>query len=191
MVKTRSIRRSGASAPVLWLFIDRRIADPVRSVRALAAVRAPGLFGVVLRARDRATRLALAAAIGPICRRARLALLVSGDVVLAHALRAGLHLPSVRRTARRRPRLLSASAHDAAELRRARAAGARLVFLAPVFPTATHPGESPLGAARAARIAGTAPPGMRLLALGGIDGRTARALSPRFTGAGAITALVT
>ncbi len=175
---------------MLWLFIDRRIDDPARSVRAIAAIRAPGLFGIVLRASDRATRLALAAAIGPICRRARLALLVSGDVVLAHALRAGLHLPSARRTARRRPRLLSASAHDAAELRRARAAGARLVFLAPVFPTASHPGEHPLGARRAARIAGTAPP-TRLLALGGIDGRTARALSPRFAGAGAITALVT
>ena len=192
MVKQRLGRpcAAGIVAPPLWLFTDDRLAHPHAAIRALAAHR-PGLFGVVLRARTASARRQLGARLAPLCRRAGIPFLVAGDVRLAHALHAGLHLAAGRNPGRSRPRrgLVSASAHDAAELRAAVRAGADLVFVSPVFPTASHPGARALGPVRAARLARAAPARIRVLALGGIDGRTARALSRRFTGAGAIGAL--
>ncbi len=188
MVKSRSRRLHTRGHPItpLWLFTDDRLADPEAAIRAMAAHR-PGLFGVVLRARTDTARRQLGTRLAPLCRRARIPLLVAGDVRLTHTLRAGLHLPAGRHSGRLRP--VSASAHNAIELREAARAGARLVFLSPVFPTASHPGARALGPVRASRLARTAPPGVQVLALGGIDGRTARALPRAFTGAGAVGAL--
>ena len=186
MVKTRGRRERGAIPP-LFLFTDHRVADPVASVRALATLRPRKLCAVILRGGDRAS---LGACLAPLCRQAGIPLLVAGDVRLAHALRAGLHLSSARRPTARiaRHRLLSASVHNAAQLRRARRAGAGLIFLAPVFPTESHIGARTLGPLSVASLARAAA-GARLYALGGVDGRTVRRLSTRFTGAGAITAL--
>ncbi len=192
MVKTRS-RRGGASAPhpvpTLWLFTDRGLTDPVGPIRALAA-SARGLSGVVLRGVE---DVAAARALACLCRRAGIPLVVAGDVRLACALRAGLHLSSGRRSVLRPPRrrLISASAHDRAELRRAVRNGAHIVFISPVFPTSSHPGGRALGSHRAARLARTATSPTRVFGLGGINGATARALPARLTGAGAISALRT
>ena len=179
--------------PPLWLLIDQRLADPESSVRALR--RARGLFGVVLRGITAADRATLAARLAPLCRGLGLPLVISGDPTLANTHRAaGLHLPGGRRppVRRRRRLLLTASAHDRTELRRALRAGARLVFLSPVFPTRSHPGAPTLGPLRAARLARALPAGIvRAFALGGIDGARARALPPIFAGAGAIDALAT
>ena len=186
MVKTRS--RGRPDVPRLWLFTDRRLGDPATVVRRMASVRPAGLFGVVLRGEDRVAHGVL---IAQLCRQARIGLVVADDVRLARALGAGVHLPSGRRgVVRARPnRLLSASAHDGAELRRAVRAGAGLVFVSPVFATGSHPGARPLGSVRAARLARSAARGVCVQALGGIDGRNARRLSSRFGGAGAISAL--
>jgi thiamine-phosphate pyrophosphorylase len=186
MVKTRSRRRrAGMQGPSLWFFTDHRLDDPFASIRALAGVRPPGLIGIVLRGDHRA----LGPALARFCRARRLPLLIAGDVRLAHALGAGLHLPSAGRPLVRLPTLLSASVHDRPQSGRARRTGVRLVFVSPVFPTASHPGATSLGPHRAARLVRGLPADIRVLALGGIDGITVRRLPVRFTGAGAIGAL--
>jgi thiamine-phosphate pyrophosphorylase len=169
--------------PTLWLFSDAtRLPDPRAAILHLPRGRA----GVVLRgaAPD------LASAVAGLCRARRIALAIAGDWRLAAHLRAGLHLPA-RAPARRRgskPCFLTAAAHSARELRRARRVGARLAFLSPVFRTASHPGAPALGVVRWVALASRA--GLAVAALGGIDGARARRLPRRYcAGLAAITAL--
>ena len=184
----KAVRRG--QAPTLWLFTDaRRLPDP----RAAAARLPRGIGGVVLRHDTDPARPALGRALARLCRARRLALVVAGDPRLAAALGAGVHLrdgrwPGAARPPRRRGALLTSSAHDAASLRRAAAAGVNFVFLSPAFPTASHPDGAALGAARWSRLAArSAAP---VAALGGIDGDSVRRLQrAACAGAGAISAL--
>jgi thiamine-phosphate pyrophosphorylase len=191
-------RRNRLPHPVLWLFTDARGPDPLAFARhaprglsrGLSGGLSGGLCGIVLRSPLDA---AAAAKLARACRERRLALTVAGDWRLARALGAGLHLRDGRKppNAPRAWPFFTSSAHGAASLRRARAAGA-LAFLSPAFPTASHPGAPALGPARWSRLAGagpdaTAPYGVA--ALGGITGRTIRRL-PRAIAAGAIGALL-
>lgn len=57
--------------------------------------------------------------------------------------------------------------HNVRELRRALLAGTRLIFLSPIYPTASHPEWEPIPRPRAAALARLA--GRRLVALGGMD----------------------
>lgn len=174
--------------PALWLFTDTdRLPDP-----RPAASRLPfGRAGVVLRHDGTPARAALGRDLARICRARRLALVVAGDLRLAAALRAGVHLRAGRwpGPVRSGGRPVTSSAHGAADLRRAKRAGADLAFLSPAFPTASHPGARGLGSARWARLARTA--GLPVAALGGVDGRTVRRLPRRLcAGMGGIAALM-
>jgi len=195
-VKSRQrVSAASAAVPVLWLFSDPvRLPDP-----RPAASRLPrGLCGVVLRhdrpacgAAERAQRLEAGRKLASVCRDRRLALQVAGDRWLAQALGAGIHFRRGRGWRVTRPALLTSSAHDCAELRRAWRAGAPAVFLSPCFPTASHPEVRvlrPLRWSAVARQAGAH--GVKVLALGGITGVRARAL-PRdvCAGAGSIESL--
>ncbi len=178
--------RRGGGVPVLWLFTDpARLANPL----AAAARLPPGLAGVVLRADGSGDRTALGRRLAALCRRRRLALVVAGDGRLAAALGAGVHLRRGRWPDAVRPGrgLVSASAHDGAELRRAVRAGADLVFLSPFAPTASHPGARALGPCRWAALARSVR--VPVLGLGGVNGQTARSLPGCCAGAGAIGAL--
>ena len=62
---------------------------------------------------------------------------------------------------------LTAAAHDRPQLIRARCAGARLVFLSPVFATRSHPAGKPLGPVRFGLTARGA--GVAVAALGGMN----------------------
>lgn len=186
-VKSRQARAGGIGLPVLWLFTDaERLPDPRPAVARLPK----GLCGVVLRHDRAAGRAALGRDLARICRQRRLALAVAGDAALAARLGAGLHLRAGRRP-RAGPRLwrfLTSSAHGVPDLVRARRAGAVMAFLSPAFPTASHPGVSPLWPRRWAAIAGRGR--LPALALGGVDGRRARTLPRRIcAGAAAIGAL--
>jgi thiamine-phosphate pyrophosphorylase len=176
--------------PRLWLFTDdRRLPDPRASVAALPRGRA----GVILRHDRDPSRAALGRDLARICRARRLLLVVAGDPRLAAALHAGIHLRGGCRAGPLRPTvMLTSSAHSVQDLRRARAAGARLVFLSPAFPTASHAGAPALGPTRWAAIARHIGASARVGALGGIDGRTIKRLPPRLCfAAGAIGALTT
>ena len=180
-------RRGQGAMPALWLFTDTaRLPDPRQ-----AAARLPrGVAGVVLRHDAHPNRAAIGRDLARICRMRRLALVVAGDVRLAAALGAGVHLragswPGV---LRRRGVPVTSSAHSLADLRRAARNGATLAFLSPAFPTASHPGAPALGASRWAKLARQAP--LQVAALGGIDGGSVKRLPrARCFGTGAIGAL--
>ena len=173
--------RRKLKAPVLWLFTDAaRLPDPLGAIARLPQ----GLCGVVLRDDALPGRAALAADVARLCRQRRLVLSVAGDWRLAARLGAWVHLRRGK-GAGWRGMPCTASAHDLTELRRGRARGA-LVFLSPVFPTASHPGAVAVGVLRWAALAR----GRKgVLALGGVNGASVRRLPRRIGGAGAIGAL--
>lgn len=174
--------------PRLFLLGDpARLPDPRAAAARLpagAAVLARGLAPGVL------------AGLAGLARRRRLVLLVAADGRLALRHGAGLHLPDRSGTRgllpfllarRRRPLMLTVAAHGRAGLARARRLGAAAVLLSPAFPTASHPGAPALGPWRWAALGRRA--GQAVVALGGLDGMTARRL-PRWTaGFAAIGAL--
>ncbi len=187
-VKQRRRRgRLGAQPPVLWLFTDAaRLPDPLPAIAALPK----GLCGVVFRHDGMPGRLSLALQVARLCKKRRLPLVVAGDARLAARVKAGVHLrggfwPSQLRI----PAIVTSSAHDTPELRRARRAGAAAIFLSPMFATASHSGGRPLGPLKWALIARRSG-GSKIYSLGGITGGNAAGLPPACAGAGAISALI-
>ena len=67
-----------------------------------------------------------------------------------------------------------ATAHNPSEIAQAGRKGADAILLSPVFPTASHPGEPVLGAARFRMLAKLSP--VPIIALGGMDAAKAKAL---------------
>ena len=67
-----------------------------------------------------------------------------------------------------------ATAHSASEIAQASRKGADAILLSPVFPTASHPGEPVLGAARFRMLAKISP--VPIIALGGMEPGKAKAL---------------
>lgn len=149
---------------------------------------------VILRDYGAPDRAARAVSLVWLCRARRLRLLVAGDARLALAAGAhGLHLPeglacgSDRRWRlwRKPDWLVTAAAHSPGAIARARRAGVDAVLLSPVFPTASHPGATTLGALRFA--AWTRKAGVPVYALGGMTAATSRRLSG--SGAAGIAAI--
>jgi len=184
-----AMTRSKGAIPRLWLFTDpQRLPDPRAAVAGLPRGRA----GVVLRHDSDPGRLALGRDLARICRARRLVLVVAGDLRLAAALGAGVHLRDGRWPGFPRPRgVVTSSAHSARDLRRATRSGADIAFLSPAFPTSSHAGARGLGPLRWGAMARRLPPGRtRLGALGGVDGVSVRRLPiGACHAAGAITTL--
>ena len=148
--------------PRLWLMTDERLGDGLeRAIRRL-----PRGAGVVFRhySLPKSERRRLFERIRGIARRRRLVLVAAG----------GDPLPGDGAHNRRGRGLRTASAHNLCEVRRAERDGVHLIFLSPVFATASHPGGKALGPVRFGAIAGQA--GVPVVALGGLDGRKARRL---------------
>ncbi len=125
----------------------------------------------------------------------RTALVVAGHPRLAVAGGAGVHLRDGWRGCLALPtaQILTSSAHDWISLLRAKRNGAEVVFLSPLFPTASHPDAPALGPLRWSKIArrGTAlGHRTRVYALGGVNGSSARRVPGAAGGAGAIGAAV-
>ncbi|MFM2128729.1 MAG: hypothetical protein RL477_275, partial [Pseudomonadota bacterium] len=128
------------------------------------------------------------------CRQRGLILIVAGDARLARAIgAAGLHLPEwmarrnglATRRARAPGMILTVACHSAPALRKAQRIGADAALLAPVLPTASHPGAPCLGALRFAALARGAR--LPVYALGGIDEKGARRI--RDSGAAGIAGI--
>jgi thiamine-phosphate pyrophosphorylase len=175
-------RRRGKRLPTLWLVTDpARVGDPVAAARSL-----PRGAGVIYRAFGAADAVTTGRALAAVARTRGLILLVGADAVLAAAVGAhGLHLPErqVTRAPRLRARhpgwLLTGAAHDRAALARAGRAGLDAVLLSAVFPSRSPSAGPPLGPVRFARLAHDS--GRPVIALGGVNGRTA----PRLLDTGA------
>ncbi len=100
---------------------------------------------------------------------------LAGDPQLAQKWGLDIHLPrwasrrQLRDAARRPARVISASAHNDADLLRAARDGVHLVLISPVFNTQSHPDGRPLGITRFAALAYRAQKlGLKPVALGGI-----------------------
>ncbi len=169
----------------LWYFTDHaRAPDPLP---AIAGLPRDFCAGVVFRHDDAPNRAALAQEVAKLCHSRGIPLVIAGDTRLAARLGAGVHLRAGRWPDRLRSRgLVTSSAHGAAEIRRARHAGAVVIFISPAFATASHPNVNGLGPVKWARLARLA--GRAAYALGGITGANFRRL-PAAAGAGAISAL--
>lgn len=176
-------------------FTDPRAGEPMR-----VAVRLRAGDWLILRHYDAPDRSVLAKKLRAFCRSRRITLVIA-DADLALNLGCGLHLPQWRaRNSGARIRLwrrkggapLTVSAHDGVSARRAARLAPEAIFLSPIFATASHPNQKPLGLLGALRVARSvrAP----VFALGGIDRTTVRCLARRpgdgpFHGIGAISAL--
>ncbi len=165
-----------ARQPSLWLMTDERMGEALWA--ALDAL--PRGSGVVFRhyATPLAERRRLWAKVALVCRSRGLVLVRAGADRLGrgpeptHGGRGALTWP----------------AHDRRQAVAAVRAGARLVFVSPVFPTRSHPGARALGPLRAAAVARGLP--VTVIALGGMNARRwqqARGLG--FAGWAAIDAL--
>ena len=176
--KLNGAARSGKPLPPLLFFTD-----PARAPDLLAVVRGlPRGSAVVFRAfgAPGATRIGLA--LRRETSRRGVFLLVGADARLATLLKAdGIHLPqrmagkpgTVRQLRGRF--LVTAAAHDAPAIRRARASRVHAVVLSPVFPSASPSAGRPMGQLRFSRLARQA--GIPVYALGGVNAGTASLLA--------------
>ena len=147
--------------PREWLMTDERIGD--RLWEAIDAL--PTGAGVVFRhyATPEGERARLAQKVAELCRDRGLALAIARDIFLAGSLDAALvHNPAGDPAALP----ISRSAHSLEEAQSASAAGASLIFLAPIFPTRSHPARQPLPRAMARQIVESC--GVPVIALGGM-----------------------
>ncbi|TRW14896.1 thiamine phosphate synthase [Glacieibacterium frigidum] len=135
--------------PVAWLFAEPRLGEALW----IALDRLPRGAGVVFGHVDLApaARRRLFARVALVAARRRLVLVDSRD-----------------------PRI--AKAHDRAEIVAARRRGACLVFVSPVFATASHPGAPVLGRVRYGLMVRGA--GVPVAALGGMTARRFETLRP-------------
>jgi thiamine-phosphate pyrophosphorylase len=179
--RLNSKNAEGLGLPPMMLITDaRRLPDTVG-----AAARLPRGSAILLRDYDMAERAALAGRLADLARRKGLKLLIAGDPQLAIRVgAAGIHLPEARageaRAWRyRRQWLITVAAHSRRALRQAAMCGADAALLSPVFATASHPGQQPLGLARFNMLAAQAV--LPVYALGGIN----RDNAPRLLSGGA------
>ncbi len=153
-----------------------RTPDPVRIAAAL-----PRGTGVIFRGFGRPDAETTAKALARIARARGLVLLIGADAAMAARVGAdGVHLPerllgAARRIKARRPRwIVTCAAHSEAALARARRAGADAALLSVVFPSRSPSAGRPIGPVRLAILARRAP--LPVIALGGVNGRTAKRL---------------
>lgn len=125
--------------PAEWLFTDERLGEALWA----ALRRLPPGAGVVFRhhATPPAERRRLLRRVRRIATARRLLLVVAGEAP-AGSLHHGRARPAY-----------SWPAHDRRQAIEGARAGARVLFVSPVFATRSHPGAPPIGAMRAARIA--------------------------------------
>jgi thiamine-phosphate pyrophosphorylase len=161
--------------PPLLLITDRQLSQRPLEDTVARALEA-GCRWVSLREKDLAAKERLALLRRLLALGHRFGAVIGMHDDIAGALTAGataVHLPAKADPATARARLparmlLGISAHDAAELARAGAAGADYATLSPIFPSASKPGYGPaLGCEGLAHLAAAA--AIPVLALGGID----------------------
>jgi thiamine monophosphate synthase len=149
--------------PRAWLMTDERMGERLWEAIDRLPIKHAGIVFRHYSLMPEARR-ALAGRVADICHRRSLALAIAADAGLARMLGADLvHNPA-------EPAIdlpFSRSVHSIEEAEAARADGAALVFVSPIYPTSSHPGRKPLYRPQAVRIAKAA--GTHAIALGGMD----------------------
>ena len=161
--------------PREWLMTDERLGEKLwQAIDAL-----PAGAGIVFRhyATPPTERLRLGERVAAAARDRGLVLAVAGNCQLATELGATLvHNPD---SAGDLP--FSMAVHDENQARAARKLGAVLAFIAPMFPTRSHPGARLLDVQQAVALARLA--GCRAIALGGMNASRFRELDAAVPGA--------
>ena len=149
--------RHPPAPPTVWLMTDERLGTGLWA----ALRRLPPGAGVVFRHYGTANRerRALFLAMRRIAHARRLVLVVAGGGLPGAD---GVHRV-------RGPGLVTWPAHDRREAIAGKRAGARVLFVSPVFPTRSHPGAPALGPMRAAQVGRGL--GVAVIALGGMTAR--------------------
>ena len=165
----------GTLPSLILMTDDERLRDPLAAAMAL-----PKGSAVVIRSRDTGRREALVRALLRIAKGRRLTILIAGDYEMALRHGVGFHAPEadlidIAAFRRRSGTIVTASAHSERALSCAKAAGARAVLMAPIFPTKSHDGAGAIGAPRFRLIALRSC--LPLYALGGVDARNAGRLA--------------
>ena len=177
------------------ILITGRFSDSADCLKRLKNALEQGISQVMLRAGDLDddALAALYHQLAPVCEQAGARLGVNTSVALANALGADhLHLNSARLAAlesrnRFNGRWLSASCHDADQIRQAEAKGVDFITLSPVQPTPSHPGAPTLGWETFARLVDACR--LPVYALGGLgEGDLPRARQCGAQGIAAISA---
>ena len=189
-----------ASDPLTWgvyLVTDRAQTNGRPLVDVVAAALQGGVRAVQLRERDLTTPalLALAERLRELTQRCGAALLINDRIDVALACDAdGVHLPArsfsiaEARALLGRTRLIGVSAHRAAEVAAATAAGADFAVLGPIYDTPSKRAYgAPLGPAVLAEARAA---GMPLFAIGGIDRERIAAVRAHADGVAVIRAVL-
>jgi thiamine-phosphate pyrophosphorylase len=185
-------RVRGKALPRLFFFTDpARTPDPEAVIAGL-----PRGAGVVYRAFGDPQAVAKGRRLVKAAHRRGLLVLAGADAGLAARIGAdGVHLPErragmARGIKRARPTwIVTAAAHSETAMVAARRAGADVVFVSPVFASASPSAGRPIGALRFAALAIRAR--LPVFALGGLNADTARRLAQtRAAGAAAVEALL-
>ena len=145
---------------------------------AVDAALSGGVDAVLVREKqmDSARLLAFSSQLRELTDRHQAKLMIHTQADIAKAIGAdGVHLssiemnqiPTIREWLKRDEMTLSTSCHNELELEFAHRFGADFVFLSPVFATASHPDEEPLGITRFRELAAVPP--LPVIALGGIN----------------------
>jgi thiamine-phosphate pyrophosphorylase len=160
--------------PRIWLMTDPRFGDDLLP----AIQRLPVRSGVIFRhyTLPVAERRALFDAVRRICARRGHILLLAGDAALArhwhaHGFHGGKNDIGPRQ-------ITSMPVHNRGELSNALRRGADMLLISPVFATASHPGQRPLGRLAFMALAKQCR-GKAVIALGGVGKRTAATLNKR------------
>lgn len=173
-MKDRQSRKNrNARLPKIWLMTDARFGtDLLPAVR-----RMPFGSGIIFRHHHLAQpeRRKLFASVRHICAQRGHMLILADTEQIALAWRAGgFHQRSGQR---RSSTMRSAPVHNRAELRDALRNKADLLFISPLFATASHPGKRPLGKLAFAQLAKQRG-GATVIALGGMDRRRGMTIKP-------------
>ena len=170
---------------LVFMTDQKRIARPDAVIQAM-----PAGSCVIFRDYEHPKRAAEARRLCRVASRRGLIFLVANDAPLAAEIGAhGTHLPafSLKQTSSRPTGLLSASCHNAEEIKWADEMGVDVILLSPLFKTKSHPGASAMARNVARRlVASTHRP---VLALGGVSVVNAKSLGAcGFAGIAAIDA---
>jgi len=164
--------------PKLTLVTDSQRLPTDRFFEVVDAALYGGVDAVLVREKqmDSARLLALSSALRELTDIHQAKLIIHTQADVARAIRAdGVHLsspdmnqiPDIRKWLNKESITLSTSCHNKIELEFAHKFGADFVFLSPVFATASHPDEEPLGITRFREL--SADPPVPVIALGGIN----------------------
>ncbi len=174
---SRNPSQHNKCVPSLWFVTDpARTPDPIATARSL-----PRGAAVIYRAFGAPEAEQVAQALRRATARAGLVLLIGADAGLAYRVGAdGVHLPErltplCRRLRKAHPRwLITAAAHSHAAIRRAQGLGLDAILVSAVFPSRSASAHRVLGPVRFEALAHGAT--IPVIALGGLNGRTARRL---------------